>query len=74
MPTEPVQRLFSVKQASVYLGISVATCRRLVWGGQLPFVKWGSGEKAVYHLDIRDLDMFINENKHKNLNGGSSHE
>lgn len=64
------QRLYSIKQAACYLGISVSTLRRLVWGGKLPFIKWGSEERGVYHLDIQDLDMFINENKQQNLSDG----
>lgn len=57
---EPLKkRLLTVGEASVYLGRSVPSVRELIWAGSLPCVKVG---KRI-HLDIFDLDKWIEEHK-----------
>jgi excisionase family DNA binding protein len=53
------QRLLTVKEASVYLGRSVASVRGLIWAGSLPIVRVG----RRIHLDINDLEKWIEQNK-----------
>lgn len=59
--TKPLgyKRLYSVPEAAHYLGRSVWSVRRLVWAGDLPQVRAG----GRVHLDVRDLDEFIEKNK-----------
>jgi len=57
---EPLRkRLFTIPEASVYLGRSVPSLRELIWAGSLPCVKVG---KRI-HLDIYDLDKWIDAHK-----------
>jgi excisionase family DNA binding protein len=58
-PLRLTKRLFSLAEAAVYLGRSVWAVRELVWKGALPMVKIG----RRVHLDISDLDEFVNKNK-----------
>ena len=53
------KRLFTVAEAAEYLGRSVWSVRELVWGGSLPCVKVG----RRIHLDIFDLDKWIDQHK-----------
>lgn len=59
----PVQdipkRLFSIKEASVYLGRSIWGLREMLWAGKLPFVK--DGKRIL--IDIHDMDTWIDANK-----------
>lgn len=58
--TYPVpKRLFTLKEASVYLSIGLYTVRELIWRGELPVVR--NGRKQL--VDIRDLDHWIDNNK-----------
>ena len=52
-------RLLTIKQASVYLGRSIPALRELIWKGKLPFVRV---DRRI-HLDIKDLDLWIEQNK-----------
>ena len=57
---EPLRkRLFSVSEASLYLGRSVPSLRELIWAGSLPIVRVG----RRIHLDLLDLDRFIEQHK-----------
>ena len=56
-----IKRLYSVAEAGDYLGRSVWSVRRLIWSGELPQVRVG----RRVHLDIRDMDEFIERNKVK---------
>ena len=56
-----LKRLFDIKEAATYLGRSSWAVRRLIWSGALPEVRTG---KRV-HLDIQDMDSFIERNKSK---------
>ena len=53
------KRLFSVEEAAQYLGRSSWSVRRLIWSGELPEVRVG----RRIHLDVRDMDTFIDRNK-----------
>jgi len=53
------KRLYSIEEAAIYLGRSIWSVRELIYGGKLPSVKVG---KRV-HLDINDLNLFIEKNK-----------
>ena len=61
-PLSPLKkRLYSVPEASIYLGRSVWAVRELIWDGKLPCIKVG----RRIHLDIIDLDQWIEKNKVK---------
>jgi excisionase family DNA binding protein len=53
------KRLYTISEASIYLGRTVWSVRELIWKGVLPSVKVG----RRVHLDIYDLDAFIEKNK-----------
>jgi len=58
--TNPVrQRLFSIKDAALYLGFSVRSIRNLVYSRELPIVRLG----AKIFFDIKDLELWIEANK-----------
>ncbi len=52
-------RLYSTKEASQYLGISIWMLRELIWSDRLQVVKFG----RKHYLDIRDLEAFIERYK-----------
>ena len=61
-PQSPLKkRLYSIPEAATYLGRSVWSVRELIWDGKLPCVKVG----RRIHLDIIDLDRWIEGNKVK---------
>jgi excisionase family DNA binding protein len=53
------KRLYSIKEASVYLGRSVWAVREMLWAGKLPFIR--DGKRIL--LDVRDIDEWIDKNK-----------
>ena len=55
------KRLFSLQEAAGYLGRSTWSVRRLIWNGELPSVRAG----GRVHVDVRDMDMFIETHKVK---------
>ena len=55
------KRLYSVPEAAEYLGRSVWSIRELIWNGSIPCVRMG----RRVHLDIIDLDNWIERNKVK---------
>ena len=55
----PMKRLYSLKEAAIYLGRSDWSIRRLIWNGLLPQVR---ADRRV-HVDVRDLDAFIEKYK-----------
>lgn len=58
--SNPVRkRLYSIKDASVYLGRSVWAVREMLWAGKIPYVK--DGKRIL--LDIQDMDNWIEKNK-----------
>jgi hypothetical protein len=57
----PWKRLYTLKEAAVFLGRSEWGMRELIWSGKVPVVREQGGRKIF--LDISDLDQFINANK-----------
>jgi hypothetical protein len=55
------KRLFTLKEASEYLGRSIWGVRDLIWSQVIPVVKQGGCRKM--YLDVNDLDAFIENNK-----------
>ena len=61
MASPASKRLFNVKDAGVYLGISHWTIRELLNRGEIPYCR--IGRKIL--LDLRDLDRFVEGLKEK---------
>lgn len=59
----PVKRLYSVKEAASYLGRTEKAMWELIWSGKLPTIRC---DRRV-HIDVCDLDAFIDRNKTKNI-------
>ena len=57
--SKPEKRLFTVKDASEYLGHTVWGMRELIWKKEIPTV--GRGRK--YYIDRQDLDDWVRSNK-----------
>ncbi|MBN1843077.1 MAG: helix-turn-helix domain-containing protein [Deltaproteobacteria bacterium] len=53
------KRLFTLREAGLYLGRSEYSVRTLIWSGTLPVVKHGKKQ----WVDIVDMDTFIEKNK-----------
>lgn len=66
----PTKRLFSLPEAAIYLGRSTWSVRRLIWNGELPQVRAG----GRVHVDVRDMDAFIDRNKVREEFGHPSQE
>lgn len=62
--TKPEKRLYSIKEAGVYLGRSEWTVAEMVRCGRLPYIPDGKRK----FLDVRDLDNWIERMKKTNLN------
>ena len=64
MATAPTltRRLLRTKQAAAYLSMSEWKLRRLIQDGILPVVQ--DHEYGPFLLDVRDLDAYIEGNKH----------
>lgn len=62
------KRLYSLPEAAIYLGRSTWSVRRLIWNGELPQVRAG----GRVHVDVKDLDAFIDKNKVCEETGQSS--
>lgn len=59
----PQKRLYTIAEAGLYLGRTVWSMRELIWKGELPTVRVG----RRIHLDINDLDTFIDKHKIREL-------
>lgn len=57
------KRLFTVKEAALYLGRTPHAIRELQWDGLLPAVKVG----RRIHFDLLDLEKFIESHKIKEI-------
>lgn len=55
------KRLYTLKEAAVYLGRSEWGMRELVWKQALPVVK-EEGARKIF-IDINDLENYISRNK-----------
>jgi hypothetical protein len=60
-PDRVQKRLYSLKDAAVYLGRSVSHVRSLVYGRVIPVVM-SPGEIKIF-IDIKDLEDFVTKNK-----------
>lgn len=58
-PELKVKRLYSIKEAAVFLGRSDWSVREMLWAGKIPYVKDG---KRIF-IDIIDLEVWIDRNK-----------
>ena len=60
-----VKRLYTLKEAGVYLGRSEYSVRTLIWNGVLPVIKNPNGADSgkKMWIDIVDLDLFVERNK-----------
>jgi len=57
------KRLYTLKEASIYLGRGLHGVRDLVWQGKLPCVRNREDSKGKMWIDIEDLEAFIQKNK-----------
>ncbi len=57
----PRKRLFTLREAALYLGRSEWGMRELIWAGKIPVVR-EEGARKIF-LDVQDLDQFIQKNK-----------
>lgn len=55
-------RLLDITDAARYLGTSDKAVRKLIAGGELPYIQRIAG-RSPYLLDINDLDDWIDRNK-----------
>lgn len=67
---KPLKRLYSLSEAAIYLGRSTWSVRRLIWSGELPAVRAG----GRVHVDVQDMDQFIDRNKVREESAGLSEE
>jgi hypothetical protein len=56
-----VKRLYTLKEASEYMGRSVWGVRDLIWSQAIPVIKQNGCRKM--YLDINDMNAFIEKNK-----------
>ena len=54
----PIKRLYSIKDASIYLGQSECAIREMIWAGKMPYIK--DGRRIL--LDINDMNEWIDKN------------
>jgi len=55
----PGQRLYDVKQAGIFLGVSAWSVREMIWRGDLPHVRVG----RLIRVDFKDLETYITTNR-----------
>ncbi len=55
------KRLYTLKEAAIYLGRTEWGMRELIWKGALPVVKEKKGRKI--YIDILDLENYVDHNK-----------
>lgn len=53
------KRLFTLKEASFYLGRTPWSMRELIWKGSIPIVREG---KRIF-VDINDLELYVTRHK-----------
>jgi hypothetical protein len=56
------RRLLKLKGAAEYLSMSPWKLRQLIWAGKLPVVQ--DQEGGPFWLDQKDLDHYVEHNKH----------
>ena len=57
------RRLFTRKQAAVYLGLGLRTLWSLTNCGEIPSLRFGHGRRKAVRYDVRDLDAWIEAKK-----------
>ena len=59
------KRLYTLKEAGIYLGRSEYSVRTLIWNGVLPVIKNPGGDQngKKQWVDILDMDNFIESSK-----------
>ena len=61
-PNTPLgPRLLSLKQAAVFLGLSLWAMRERIWAGEIPVIRFPGGRKL--YIDVNDLEDFVTKNK-----------
>jgi hypothetical protein len=55
------KRLYTIKEAALYLGQSEWGMRKLIWDSHIPAIRLKS--KSKIYVDINDMETFIRENK-----------
>ena len=55
----PRKRLYTIPEAADYLGRSIWSIRRLIWGAVLPSVR----VQGRVHIDLVDMDELIQRSK-----------
>jgi excisionase family DNA binding protein len=58
-PSAIPKRVYSIQEASIYLGRSICALREMIWAGKLPYVK--DGRRIL--LDVDDMNKWIEKNK-----------
>ncbi len=53
------KRLYTLKEAAIYLGRSSWAVREIIWRGELPYIK--NGKRIL--PDILDIDKWIEQSK-----------
>ena len=56
-------RLYTIREACSYLGVSIWCVRSLIWRGTIQVVRLPGGKKQ--YLDIRDMDDLIEKGKER---------
>lgn len=56
------RRLMRLKEAGEYVCLSPWKLRHIIQSGQIPIVKYG--ENTPWLVDVRDLDEWVQRNKH----------
>ncbi|MCX5803462.1 MAG: helix-turn-helix domain-containing protein [Proteobacteria bacterium] len=54
-----LKRLYSIKEAGVFLGRSTWSMREMLWAGKLPYIKDG---KRIF-VDLEDMTKWIEQAK-----------
>ena len=55
------KRLYTLKEASVYLARPVYGVRELIWNKRLPVIQ--EGERGKQYVDILDLGRYVEQTK-----------
>jgi len=58
-PQSVKRRLYTLKDAALYLGRPVYGVRSLIWNGKFPVIQDG---RKMY-VDVNDLELYINRSK-----------
>ena len=56
------KRLFTLKEASLYLGRGVDSLREMIYSGVFPIIQ--EGNRSKIWLDVKDLDAWADGKKH----------